>query len=65
LLKIWDTIFFRSLITHHGIGVLNELVLGHIIDLFGLFEQVAQEVLQLIRLDVTRVVGVVFTPDLI
>lgn len=53
------------LTTYHSIGVLNELVLGHVVDLFGLFEQIAQEILQLIRFNVTRIVGVVFTPDLI
>lgn len=53
------------LTTYHSIGVLNELVLGHVVDLFGLFEQIAQEIFQLIRFNVTRIVGVVFTPDLI
>lgn len=51
--------------THHGVCVFNELIFGDIVDLLGLFEQVTQEILKLIRLNVTRVISIVFTPDLI
>lgn len=51
--------------THHGVCVFNELILGDIVDLLGLLEQVTQEILKLIRLNVTRVISIVFTPDLI
>lgn len=50
--------------TYHCVGVLDQLVLGHIVDFLRLLEQVAQEVLQLVRLDVAAVVAVVLAPNL-
>lgn len=50
--------------TYHRVSVFDQFVLGHIVDFLRLLEQVAQEVLQLVRLNVTAVVAVVFAPDL-
>lgn len=53
-----------SLCTYHRIGVLDQLILGHIIDFLRLLQQVAQEVLQFVCLNIAAVVAVVLAPDL-